>query len=145
MNECEKDTVTLVGIIPELMAKGYSCAEAVGSVLVQDVLKRSDIPVRALMRPFRGGVAGSHEELCGALSGALAALGLAADAEAEPVGAARYYSAQMRDRFRERFGTSRCGELIAGLSDEERPLFCRALCRDTALLALKLLEEGVGS
>ena len=145
MNECEKDTVTLVGIIPELMAKGYSCAEAVGTVLIQEVLQHKEIPVRPLMRPFRGGVAGSHEELCGALSGALAALGLAAGSETDPVEAARYYSAQLRNRFLERWGTTRCGELIAGLSDEERPLFCRNLCRETALIAWELLEQGVPS
>jgi len=62
--------------------------------------------------PFGGGFGGSHRLSCGALSGALLALGAARAAGRLTRGQSYDLAAQLVDDFERTFGTALCSELV---------------------------------
>lgn len=130
--------------INEMMDVSYGCAEsfvaAVGEHLWGDV----DDSVQMISTGFSGGVGGTHEELCGGVSGAAIIIGLlygrTTNDEALMIRCKRLISAQ-RDRFIEEFGTTVCQELRDAQfgADEENP--CSAMIAPAAFMLLDILEE----
>ncbi|MDD3346491.1 C-GCAxxG-C-C family protein [Oscillibacter sp.] len=97
-----------------------------------------------------GGVGGTQEELCGALSGALLVLGMLVPHTGENDLAAkrRVYdkAAELRRRFVSRFGCTRCGALLAtepSVADREmaQALGSRRICAVFIVEAVRILEE----
>jgi C_GCAxxG_C_C family probable redox protein len=132
---------------------GLNCAQAVLSALAPrlHVTEETALRVAAL---FGGGM-GRQGEVCGAVTGALMALGLrhgttvAGDAEGKDRNSR--IAAELMARFRERHGSLRCLDLLGcdlgtpegRLAAQERGLFktvCPALVCDGAAMALALME-----
>ncbi len=130
--------------VNEMMDVSYGCAEsfvaAVGEYLWGDV----DDSIKMISTGFSGGVGGSHEELCGGVSGAAIIIGLlygrTTNDEAMMVKCKRLIS-EHRDRFVQEFGTTTCQELRDAEfgSDEKNP--CSALIAPAAFMLLDILEE----
>jgi len=130
--------------INEMMDVSYGCAEsfvaAVGEHLWGDV----DDSIKMISTGFSGGVGGTHEELCGGVSGAAIIIGLlygrTTNDEALMIRCKRLIAAQ-RDRFIEEFGTTVCQELRDAQfgADEENP--CSAMIAPAAFILLDILEE----
>lgn len=95
--------------------QGYSCAQSVAGAFA-DLTGQEPEQLFAVAGGFGGGVGGSHEELCGAVSGGLLVLGLLVphtqgedrERKREIYGLAKTF----RRRFSEVFGLTRCGELL---------------------------------
>ncbi|HEY3382309.1 MAG TPA: C-GCAxxG-C-C family protein [Vicinamibacterales bacterium] len=134
-------------------AEGYSCSQAVLTAFVPGFGLEADRALR-LASAFGGGIA-RNGEMCGAVTGALMALGLArgkADNE-EPSKAALYSLANdFLTRFREQHGSVQCRDLIGcsigtpeGLqAARDRNVFkdvCPRLVGDAARILSALLEE----
>lgn len=97
----------------DLFSQSYNCAQSVYAASGKGNLTTAQR--LSLAAPFGGGVA-RHGEVCGALTGALMALGEAAEAAlaADPEGARHTLyeqSAQLLEAFRQRFGAIRCHDL----------------------------------
>jgi len=99
----------------ELRMSGANCAQAV----VCSFADRIGLPEETLMAAaggFGGGVGGSHEEMCGALSGGVLALSLLFPYAEGGDAAARKkvygLSKRFRQRFLETFGHTRCSSLL---------------------------------
>ena len=97
--------------------------------------------------PFAGGVGGTEEEMCGALSGGLIVIGAQhgrtethEDDQNAQLQAARY-----RERFAEAFGTTRCAPIYAEVHAPGGLGSCRYVGERAALALLEVLEEGVTS
>jgi C_GCAxxG_C_C family probable redox protein len=128
-------------------AEGLNCSERV--FLVVHSLLESDIASDsvALMSGFGGGVAGTRDNMCGAVSGGVAAIGLVHGRRAPPKGnreRAYEVSKVFVGRFKTKFGTTICGELIGDLpreataeSEEKR----KARCSQYTLNAAKMCAE----
>jgi C_GCAxxG_C_C family probable redox protein len=87
---------------------------------------------------FAGGIGGSKQELCGALSGGTMLIG-ALYGRTDGVTDDKFcqnLSARHRERFVEEFSSSRCEPLR-----EQHPNGCSPLVERAALLLLELLEE----
>ena len=129
--------------------QGYSCAQSVAGAFA-DLTGWEPERLFAAAGSFGGGVGGSHEELCGAVSGGLLVLGLlfphtqAEDREAkrEIFGLAK----QFCQRFFETFGHTRCGDLLrarCGVSEKTTAaarLGLTAHCDIMVVTAVELLE-----
>lgn len=95
--------------------EGYNCAQSVAAACA-DLAGRTPEEVLAALGGFGGGIGGSHEEVCGAVSGAVFILGLrypftqGADAAAKRKIYAQ--AKEFRRRFTEIFSLSRCGDLL---------------------------------
>ena len=92
----------------------YNCAQAV-ALAFADLLGREPSDVEAAMSGFGGGVGGSFQELCGAVSGGVLVLGMLDPdvTETDRAGRKRVYpkAKALRDRFEETFGHIHCGDL----------------------------------
>lgn len=95
--------------------EGYSCAQSVAGAFADRTLLEPE-ELFAAVGGFGGGMGGTHEELCGAVSGGLLVLGLlyphtkGTDRE----GKREIYrlAKEFRERFGKRFGHTRCGDLL---------------------------------
>lgn len=130
----------------ELMTAGYNCAETLLRVGIAqcglDAEGDGTVPLR-IATCFGGGVARSHEELCGALSGSIMALSLAygRDTAAVKPKEGLDLAATFRSRFRERFGASCCRELLERLGPQENWSGCKGLVAEAAGLLYDLVRE----
>lgn len=135
-----------------------NCAESVFKAIFDTV--NTDLPgaVLAVMSGFGGGV-GASGNVCGALSGGTAALGLVYGRR-NPLslpmeertktygkdGAPGLYRLfnQLPNRFKERFGTVNCAELIKPWHIEapERRERCNQIVSETASIAMSILLEA---
>lgn len=127
----------------DLLAGGYHCAE---SVLLAVTGACGGLPAGAgrMATCFGGGVGRTHEEMCGALAGALMALGWKGgrDVQGANWDKAAASAARMRQDFITRFGASACKDVLAALGEQENWGKCKSLCGVTAGLAFGLLQDG---
>ena len=128
---------------------GYRCAQSVVGAFA-DLTGWEPEQLFAAVGSFGGGVGGSHEELCGAVSGGLLVLGLLfphtqgedRDGKRQIYGLAK----QFRQRFFETFGHTRCGDLLrarCGVSEKTTAaarLGLTAHCDIMVVTAVELLE-----
>ncbi len=125
-------------------ADGPNCAERVFLVVRHFV--ESDIPVEAvaMLSGLGGGIGGTRDNVCGAVSGGVAALGLMHGRRNPPQGSKERAYEVSRDfvcQFRTTFGATGCCELIGDLlrqgtaEAEERR---KARCFQYTLNAVKL-------
>ena len=96
------------------MQKYGACSQASFCSLNEQFELKGDDVVRAL-KPFAGGIAGKGET-CGAVSGALLALGLFFEPSEQKGGertvASFKYAGQFFDKFEKEFGSTRCSEVV---------------------------------
>ena len=131
---------------------GYNCAQSV-LMAFEDLTKLEAATGIAVTGGLGGGVVATHQELCGAASGAVMTLGLlfpftdGADAE----GKRRVYAQakEFLQRFQARFdGLSRCGDLLRSRiepTEEKTPAAVRLgvdkHCDILIVTAVEVLEE----
>jgi len=96
-------------------AAGYNCVQAVAGAFADQI----NMPLESLIAiggGFGGGIGGTHEEICGAASGAIMALSLLypfVDGD-DQAGKKRIYviTKEFRKRFQDVFGHTVCGNLL---------------------------------
>lgn len=129
--------------------QGYSCAQSVAGAFA-DLTGWEPERLFAAAGAFGGGVGGSHEELCGAVSGGLLVLGLLfphtraedRDTKKEIFSLAK----QFRQQFFDTFGHTRCGDLLrsrCGVSEKTAAaarLGLTAHCDIMVVTAVELLS-----
>lgn len=134
----------------EYHKKGYNCAQAVAAAFA-DLTGWTPERLFSAAGSFGGGYGGSHEEACGAVSGALMVLGILfpyteeGDLEAKR----RVYALakDFRQRFFDVFGYTRCMDLLKarpGASERTpaaRRLGLAAHCDIMIVTSVELLEE----
>ncbi|WP_295584514.1 C-GCAxxG-C-C family protein [uncultured Oscillibacter sp.] len=134
----------------ELHKQGYNCAQSVAGAFA-DLL---DLPMDTLMAVaggFGGGVGGSHEEVCGAISGGVMVLSLLHPHTdgADRAGKVHTYALakEFRRRYEEVFGLTRCGDLLRarpGVTDKNpaaQRLGVTAHCDNMVVTATEILEK----
>ena len=122
---------------------GLHCAEAVFLAVMEaaDVHRDSLVPRAASC--FGAGVGRTKEELCGALAGGLLAAGglLGRHRIGESCDHAAEVAAELRERFLEAHGCTRCKDLLEALGPQENSHLCKRLSQDTAALVCETLNE----
>ena len=118
----------------QLYHSGWNCAESV-FLAIHEQIGEGEAPVQ-LLTPLGGGM--GIKRTCGALSGAVVALGLAYGRTTPDDGAkkAAYAKAnQLCKAFRERFHSIDCWELTSGCdNDQDKKRACTVLVRTAAEL-----------
>jgi len=124
---------------------GLHCAESVASAITQLFCpEQAEIACR-MATGFGGGLAGSRQEACGALTGGVLAIGLLCGRSTPEQGREEAYriSAAYRERFMARFGASICQNLRNSFSTDDTRTACRSLTAEAAgMLYDVLLEHG---
>ena len=142
MDRCAKALV--------LHHQGYNCAQSVAGAFA-DLLGLPEESVMAVAGGFGGGVGGSHEELCGAVSGGVMVLSLLHPHTdgADRAGKVRTYgiTKEFRRRYEEVFGLTRCGDLLRARPGvtEKNPASARlgvtAHCDNMVVTATEIVEK----
>ncbi len=127
----------------DLHAGGLHCAESVLLAVMEARGTASNALVPRMATCFGAGVGRTKEELCGALSGGLMAIGGIIGRERLGQGwdLAAEAGAELRERFKELHGCTRCSEILAALGPQENSHLCRRLTGQAADLTLKVLDE----
>jgi C_GCAxxG_C_C family probable redox protein len=115
---------------------------AVGEPLLGQV----DDQLRRMMTALAGGVGGSHEEMCGALSAGALLLGALYGRISPDEGDETCYAiaSKYRQGFIDEWGTTRCADLRAKGYGSDGTLPCASLVKRAALILLDLLDSRSG-
>jgi len=126
-----------------LFESGLNCAEAVLTAVLAGQGVTDCAEATRLGTAFGAGVGRSKEELCGALSGGLIALGYlqGRDRGSEKWDGLASLAAGVRDRFKALHGCTSCSALLARLGPQEDMDKCVALSAVTAGLFHEALRN----
>jgi C_GCAxxG_C_C family probable redox protein len=109
----------------------------------EHLLGKVDDQVRRMATGLGGGVGGTHQEMCGALSGGVLLIGALYGRTRADEDDSRCM--QVASRYREQFvqamGTTRCGELRAGRCSSSGTPLCTALAERAACILLEVLAD----
>jgi C_GCAxxG_C_C family probable redox protein len=121
---------------------GFHCAEAVAASVLE-VLGEEPSEATAHATAFGGGFGRTYQEVCGALSGALIAIGhLYGRRElGDEWDLPAKLGAVIRQRFLHRFGTTHCATLRLRFGEEQQMSQCRELTKTITNDLLVLLHE----
>ncbi|SJZ37887.1 C_GCAxxG_C_C family probable redox protein [Trichlorobacter thiogenes] len=122
---------------------GLHCAESVASAITQLFCpEQTEIACR-MATGFGGGLAGSRQEACGALTGGVLAIGLLCGRTTPEQGRETAYriSAAYRERFIARFDASICQTLRDSFSTDDTRTACRSLTAEAAGMLYDILQE----
>ena len=127
--------------------EGYSCAQSVAEAFSDWTLLEPE-ELFAAEGGFGGGVGGSHEELCGAVSGGLLVLGLlyphTKGTNREGKRAIHQMAKEFRERFGRAFGHTRYSNLLREGTPAALWMGLKAHCDIMIVTAVEVLEEQSG-
>lgn len=124
---------------------GLHCAESVASAITQLFCPDQTEVACRMATGFGGGMGGSRQEACGALTGGVLAIGLLCGRTTPEQGRETAYqvSVAYRERFMARFGGTICQALRENFSTTDTRTACRSLTAEAAgMLYDVLLEHG---
>jgi C_GCAxxG_C_C family probable redox protein len=122
---------------------GLHCAESVLTAILEEFQETPPDGVTRMATCFGGGVGKTHQEICGALTGGLIALGCLCgrDTPGQDWSTSANLAAQLRERFLALYGATRCSDILNSLGEQENMLKCKQLSGKTAGLLYALLKE----
>jgi C_GCAxxG_C_C family probable redox protein len=122
---------------------GFHCAEAISKAIVEFHQEGSNDQVQRFAAGFMGGIGGTHEDVCGALTGGIIAIGsLCGRTEPDqPTENIKELATEFRGRFIEEFGSSNCQVILERLSKRQDGFDCKKLTAVAAGILSELLVE----
>jgi len=128
----------------ELVRKKYHCSEAVVLAVGERELGTISPEIIKITSAFGGGLAGTRQELCGALSAGAIVIGLLYGRSqlGQDETLSRYLIALYRERFLAEFGGTLCEPLRAQYVKPDGTGNCAALVERATRILLQVLEEG---
>jgi C_GCAxxG_C_C family probable redox protein len=122
---------------------GFHCAEVVSKTILDNFSQQSYPEVIKASSCFGGGIAGTTEDLCGAFTGGVIALGVLLGRE-NP-GETMKDGAEMVKKYRtwfiQEFGSVNCQTLLDGFTEEEGVIGCAKLTANAAAVLADWLKE----
>jgi C_GCAxxG_C_C family probable redox protein len=130
----------------ELHNNGLHCAEAVGIALWEAYGSGPSQMLPRAASAFGGGVGRSHQEICGAFTGGVLALGMLCgrDQAGDSWDQAADLANSLLEEFMIKHGTASCRVLLKKFGPQQDTL-CKGLSREVAEMAARLMEERSAS
>ena len=123
---------------------GFHCAEAVSKAVIETYGQGMSQDIPKVATAFGGGIGRTHQDICGALTGGLIALGCLFGRN-EP-GAdwtdAYELAAELKHRFVREHGTTNCGVLLETFGPQENMIRCKQLSGEVASMLGAILEKS---
>ncbi|QOX80469.1 C_GCAxxG_C_C family protein [Trichlorobacter lovleyi] len=122
---------------------GLHCAESVASAITKLFCPDQAGIVCRMATGFGGGLAGSRQEACGALTGGVLAIGLLCGRTTPDQDRETAYrvSAAYRERFMARFNGTICQTIRNGFTTSDTRTACRSLTAEAAGILYDILQE----
>jgi C_GCAxxG_C_C family probable redox protein len=125
---------------------GFNCAESVSQAILEAFADEGPKDIPRVASAFGGGIGGSKDGLCGALTGGVIAIGylLGRVNPSDDVDEAKAIAAEFQDRYRKLYGTTNCGELLDKFEPQDDYGQCREMVGKMAgVLARVLRDHGL--
>ncbi len=136
-------TIQIATAAGKMLSQGYHCSEAVYWAGTQLYPEKISPELQKLATPFAGGVGGTNDGLCGALTGGILVIGALYGREDGDTNdklcqdlAAAFYR-----KFQEAFQHVICRDIKAGWRKEFGHDNCENLVRETVLILANILEK----
>ena len=123
-------------------SSGFHCAESIAKAILEQFDENFDPQSIKAASAFQGGIGKSKQDVCGALTGGLVALGILygrCDASKSNEALAAM-AARFRTAFIEELGSTNCAQLIKNKVDPTSDYTCIQLTRDAAGLLADILK-----
>lgn len=122
---------------------GFHCAEAVALAIAEAFADSSNSDLPRVASAFCGGVAGTKEELCGALSGGIIAIGYLTGRmqPGKDIQLTKELAVALRTQFIAQYGTTQCQSVLDTLGPQANALKCKELTARVAGMLTHLLRE----
>ncbi len=123
--------------------KGFHCAEAIVRSVLDTFQPNGGNPISPASG-FCGGIGECKQDVCGALSGGIIALGFLYGRETggDDISKLKLLSFELRRLFIERFGSTVCRDVVEKISHTPGYNGCRDVTAETASILLTLIETG---
>lgn len=128
----------------EYFQSGLCCSEAVFKILIEISGQSDKDDIVKIASGFCGGIGGTHDEICGALSGGILAIGLlyGRNLSNENNQKAKDLTVELHSCFRERFGSTNCSALLKLLGEQTNSEKCCDLSGKTAGMLYELIKSN---
>lgn len=119
------------------------CAEVVSKAILEAFSEEASAEAIRCASGFGGGIAGSMEDVCGAFTGGVVALGylLGRDNPGDSLKACAALTRKFKSRFLEAFGSIDCPEITRGFREQKNALGCVKLTGKATAILADLLKE----
>ena len=122
---------------------GFHCAEVITKTVLEMFSQKAHPEATKAASVFGGGIGGSTEELCGAFTGGVIALGylMGRDAPGDNMRDAGALVKEFKSRFQTQFGSLKCRDLLFSFDEQENPLGCVKLTAETSVILANMLNQ----
>jgi C_GCAxxG_C_C family probable redox protein len=122
---------------------GFHCAEAVSKAVVEAFGRGMRASIPSVATAFGGGIGRTHQDICGALTGGVIALGylFGRNEACSDWTNVSELAAELKRRFVQQYGTTNCGALLATFGPQEDGNRCKRLSGEVAGILVDILEE----
>ncbi len=113
----------------DLFNTGFCCAEALSKTIIDHFAEKPEnYPVK-VASGFCGGVGRTHADVCGALTGAVIAVGYLYGRmeQRQDFSKACMITSEFRKQFLEEFGSTNCARILESLGEQEKYIKCKQL------------------
>ena len=127
----------------EYHKSGFHCAEAVSKAIIETYGEGCRDEIIKVATAFGGGLGRTKQDICGALSGGILALGYLygrSQPGADWTDAAEL-AANLRTQFLQAYGSTRCYSLLADFGPQENMIRCKQLSAQVAGMLAEIIEE----
>lgn len=123
---------------------GYCCAEALSKTIIDHfALKPENYPIN-VATGFCGGVGRTHADLCGAVAGAVLAVGYlyGRTEQGKDFSQVSAIISEFRKQFIEALGSTNCALILESLGEQEKYIKCKQLTGRAAGMLYDILVEA---
>jgi C_GCAxxG_C_C family probable redox protein len=122
---------------------GFHCAEVISRSVLEAFSEKAYPEAIKAASAFGGGIAGSTEELCGAFTGGVIALGLLVGREnpGEELRDCGNLTQEFKKRFKLRFGSLNCMTILDGFGEQQSPSDCVKLTAEAAVILADVVND----
>lgn len=122
---------------------GFCCSEALSKTIVDHYSRKPEgYPVN-VASAFCGGVGRTHQDICGAFTGAVIAVGYlyGRTEKGKDLSKASSIIAEFRRQFLEAFGTNNCAAILDKLGEQEKFIKCKQLTGKATGMLSDILDQ----
>lgn len=122
---------------------GLCCSEAVFKTLIELLGQSDKDDIVKIASGFCGGIGGTQDEICGALSGGILAIGLlyGRNNSNEDNQKAKDLTVELHSCFKEKFGSTQCSVLLELLGEQTNSEKCCDLSGEAAGMSYEIIKK----
>lgn len=122
---------------------GFNCAESISQAILEAFAEEGPTDIPRVASAFGGGIGGTHQGVCGVLTGGLIAIGylLGRMEPSESVEKAKTIAAEFQEKYITLYGTTNCGELLDKFMPQQNYSKCQDMVGKMAGVLARILRD----